>query len=383
MKKTLIILPVLMLFACQKKPELAPSGDPNSVLAAPPMGASVYNNELKKELALLEDLLENRIEAKRLDATIKELMGDRTDKNASALKDNALASLLLTLPELIHRHKNISDNRKLWFKAKLLFLRRRFIEASTLLSLVLKNEPNFIEARNLRARAIFFLGNPDFAVRELQEIIKKSPKNSPENLEALYLIGAIIIESHENDEKRLNTGIAAWNQYLKEADTDKELSAELKHGLLELEKRKNGTVKTEMPLLDPFSPRESYSAHKNAALTAFMKNELLLALELCDKSLKITYDSDVAIVKARIYIKTSRMDEAVELFKNIIEKNSSYAPAFHYRGMAFMLKGQVKEAIVSWQETLKLDPDYARSHHLDQRLAVAQKMLEPIDVESH
>ena len=69
------------------------------------------------------------------------------------------------------------------------------------------------------------------------------------------------------------------------------------------------------------------------------------------------------------------MDEASNLFENIIKQDKNYAPGFHYRGMTFMMKGQIKEAIESWQEVLKLDAPYAKSHNLEQRITVAKNML--------
>lgn len=382
--RNLLLLMLALVGGCQKKAALSPSGDPQSVLAPLPMGATVYNGELQKELTLLDDLLQNRIDLRRIEETVHALMAGRLNEKASVAMNETLASLFLTLPELIHGYKKLTPNEKLWCKAKLLFLRRRFIEASTVMTEILKHDPHFTEARNWRARAYFFLGNPDRAVSELQYIIKENPPTSPQSLESLYLIGAIIFESNDLDKHRLNTGIKAWQDYLHLAQSDEELSAEITTGLAELKNRQKGNEQTQVAVIaDPFSPRESFSAHKNAALTAFMKDELLLALELCNKSLSQSYDRDVAIVKARIYIKTGRMDEAVDLFASITEKNAHYAPAFHFSGMAFMLKGQIENAIRSWKKTLELDPAYARSHRLDQRLAVAQNMLQPTPIETH
>lgn len=374
---------------CQKKAALAPSGDPNSVLAPLPMGATVYNDELQHELKTLDDLLEGRIDPAVIDAVTKSLMLGRAQDHADKSMNAALADLFMTLPELIHGSKDLSPLKKLWYEAKLLFLRRRFIESTTLMSKILSQAPspqadyrdlNLDEVRNCLARGTFFLGNPDLSIKTLKSIVANNPPSSPQSLEALYLTGAIIYESHDLDKKRLAEGIDAWQLYLKRAQTDSKIDEEIKNGLSELLARKNEDA---AQIIDPFTPRDGLSPEKNAVLTAFLREELLLALELCDKSLKDAYDKDIAIIKARIFIKTGRMDEAAELFSTIVEKNASYAPAFHYRGMAFMLKGQVELALASWLKTLELDQNYARSHKLDQRIAVAQKMLKPQKIDMH
>lgn len=347
------------------------------------MGASVYNDELKKELALLDDLLANRIEATQLMAVKKALKEGRLNEQVhKEIIHSPLAALLLTLPELIHQHEPLSQNKKLWFKAKLFFLRRRFIEAATLLSEVLKAEPQFVQARNWRARAIFFLGNLDLAISELDHIINNSSSNSPDHLEALYLKGAIVYESNDSNSHRLSTGIKAWKEYLNRAETTANLRQEIDMGLRELAQRQKGET-TPTALFDPFAPSEKLNPEKNAIFSAFKKEELLLALELCEAALKKAYDVDISLIKARIFIKTGRIDEASDLFTQIVERNDRYAPAFHYRGMAFMMKGLIKEAISSWQKTAELDPAYAQAHNLAQRIGRAQKMIEPTPIETH
>lgn len=378
MKILVALLP--FVFACQKKPALSPAADPSSILSLPPMGAKVYNDELKKELDTLDALLNNQLPKKEVSEAKEQLLLQKSSDKAQL--SDGLSSLFLTLPELIHDHEHLSENRRTWIKAKLLFLRRRFVEASMLMSNVIKNEPHFIEAINWQARAIFFLGNPDLAIKKLEHITENTPKNSSSHLEALYLIGAIIYESEEEDKNSIKKGIHVWQEYLTYSKTDPTLEKEITNSLKELTSRLNNEEKQHAPF-DPFMPIPSHSDEKRAILEAFHKEEMLTALKLCEESLKKSYDKDLAIIKARIFIKTGRMDEASTLFLNIVEKNQSYAPAFHYNGMALMFKGQLKEAITSWQKTFDLDPKYARFHKLDERIAVAKKMLNPIEVESH
>ncbi len=345
------------------------------------MGATTYNDELKKELALLDDFVNARLDQKQV-VTLKKALLDGNNKILSASENAGLLKLFLTLPELVGTSFPITENKKTWLKAKLLFLKRRFIESSILLSEVLKIEPDFIEARNWRARALFFLGNPDMAVSELLKIIHMTAKDSDESLDANYLIGAMIFESNDNDKQRIERGIDAWKRYIAHPKSPPELKEEVKQSLAELAKRTEGHPEVQAST-DPFSPQKGYTKEKNALLEAFQKEQLLLAEELANKFLQKNYDVDVAIIKARTYFKSGRLDEAMTLFNAITDKNKNYAPAFHYQGMAYMMQGKVKEALESWQRTLKLDASYASAHNLQQRIKVAETMVQPTKVESH
>lgn len=377
-----------MMCSCQKRPSLSPAADDLSAIAAPPMGAKVYNDELKRELNLLDDLLNGRVDKMLLSEVkgtlmrghIDDVMSDRSGLRAELMK------LLLAMPELIRRGDSPDDIDKLWFKAKLYFMRRRFIEASMLMSQILKDRPELMEARNLRARAIFFLGNPDLAIDELNRIVENTPSASVQGLDALYLIGAMCYESNDFDERRLKVGIDAWDRYLKAAKPDELLRREIADGLAELRARSRGEKPGHGAITDhqgdPFSPSESYSQEKNAIMSAFLRNELLLTIELCEQALIAGYDADIATIKARTLFKMGRIDEASDLFKNITERSPRYAPGFHYSGMGFMLKGQPQEAIAAWRRAMELDAVYGDANNLGQRIRVAEGMIsreKPID----
>ena len=367
-----LVLCGLMIVSCQKKPSLAPSADPFSSIEPPPMGGTTYNDVLKKEIGILTDLLEQRIDKPILAKVKSALMSGNIKaltKDATSYESH-LAKVLLTLPELVHPREDITPNRKLWYQAKFLFLQRRFVEAAMRMTEVLQQEPNFVEARNWRARAIFFLGNPDLAIAELNKIIDVFPAKSLETLDALYLTGAIIYESNH----RLPIGINAWELYLERAETNPELKKEILDGIAELKRRKEGDNQPATNL-DPFMPSNNFTPEKNAILVAFAKDELELALNLTHAFLKKTYDNAIATVKARIYFKQGRLDDAASMFLAIVAKDKSYAPGYHYQGMVFMLKGEPQQAINSWQKTAQLDPTYAKSHGLLQRIAVAEKMV--------
>src|SRR5579871_1796866 len=269
------------LSACLRKPALAPAGDTMSAIDPPPMGATTYNDELKRELALLDDLLAGRIEQARLHRLRTALMsGQALDLPKDKKSDDAhLVKVLLTLPELIHDRDRNQAQGHAWLKAKYLFLNRRFVEASTLMSEILQKEDDDL-VRNWRARAIFFLGNPDLAVSELNRVIAHSGERSQHGLDALYLIGAINYESNDTDKKRIATGIDAWSRYLSLAEPSSDMSKEIQKAIVELKARLDGPSKDSHALaFDRFSPNAKNSETKNAILKAFAKEELLLALK--------------------------------------------------------------------------------------------------------
>lgn len=376
-----ILLMLVLTSSCQRKPALAPSADTMSEMEPPPMGASTYNDELKRELAMLEDILEQRVDKSAFARVKQALMtGTMNDAHKAKPEDALLTKVLLTMPELVHLSGNLSPNRKTWLVSKYYFLNRRFIEAATMMSQVIKSEPNFFEARSWRARALFFLGNPGMAIDELSLIVANTTDKRTA-LEAQYLLGAIVFEANETNEtnpKMLAKGIDAWSSYLTKSDEKDELRGEITKGLVELRARKDGTHKLIAQKLDPFTPSENYSAEKNSVLKAFAKEELLLALQLADDTLKISYDPVVATIKARILFKNGDLEEAAKLFAEIVKKDPTFAPGHHYRGMAFMMQSKPKDAVASWKKTLEVDQAYGQSHGLMQRIAVAESMTEPV-----
>jgi tetratricopeptide (TPR) repeat protein len=365
----------LALANCQKKPALSPAGVNLSTLEPPPMGATNYNDEFIRDLAILDNILNSVIGRQRL-RKIHDNLSDFYKKNKAKdrnQEDIHLGRILIVMPELLQQKKPFNDREKEWLRAKFHFLNRRHVEASMLMSAILqKNDDDLV--RSWRSRAIFFLGNPDLARSELKAVISRSGETSPQGLDALYLLGAMSYEDDERDKKHLNAGIDAWTRYLKLVDADSAMIKEIEQGLAELKRRLQGDLDNQGIYKDRFLPNDTYKESKNAILAAFAKEELLLAQRLAQESLKVAYDPDIATIKARILFKNGQIDEALTLFMSITEKDKKYAPGFHYRGMAFMLQGKRRDAILSWQRTLEIDETYGSFHDLKRRIAVAEKM---------
>ena len=71
---------LMAIFSCQKKPSLGLAADPLSPMAPPPMGANTYNDELKKELETLDELLNKKLDLKTVFQVKDALMKGQTQE---------------------------------------------------------------------------------------------------------------------------------------------------------------------------------------------------------------------------------------------------------------------------------------------------------------
>jgi tetratricopeptide (TPR) repeat protein len=207
-------------------------------------------------------------------------------------------------------------------QAEKLFEQQKFIESSKMLSKLLDQDPNLPGARNLLARCFFFLGNPDRSFEELQFVLTHSEPGSEVGLDALFLMGAVALESDGLSAAHYRTGQKAWEIYLKTA------------------------------------PKSNVTEKVSAGLAE------MRALE----------DPARATSLARSYIQRSNVSKALAIFQRVLKKKPDYVPAWHYQGMAFIMKGEPQKAVASWKQVFKKDPAYAKKFKLDQRIAVAEKL---------
>lgn len=375
-KLSLIALLLSITMACQKKPNISGSLDTMSELLYPPMGDETFNGEIKKELQLLDDIFDEKIDNNSILKLKNKLM---VGEKLISPEEKVLGAIFLTLPELIYEIKHDKANKS-WFKAKYLFLKRRFAESLILLSGIEQNSPFFFKAKSFRARAIFFLGNPDRSITELLAVAQNNKASLDEKLDAYYLAGAIAHESDEIDEKLNHKAIEAWEKYLSLSDEKSQLHHEVKLSLAKLKERNLSKNQTENQ--DIFLPNKKYSQEKNNILLAFKEEKYQLALDQINK-LTVQDDKELFIVKARVFLKTFRTNEAFSLFEEAVKKYPTYAPAWHFRGMSFMLKGDTQKAIDCWKQVFKLDKNYGLKNKLDERISIAEKMLEPGKVLMH
>lgn len=276
---------VLLLISCQKQPSI-----PQKAMA--PMGSSTNNGELAKKVEAFH--------AKGLPAGLK--------------KEFSLAELY--------------------------FEERRFIEASQILSKILDKDAKYPQARNLLARCFYFLGNPDRSLAELDFILSQPGGQADDMLDALFLTGAVVLESNPSEKMR-KKGIAAWENYLKIAPQS-ELRKQVTEGLARL--KEQGRAKSE----DWMQAEQKLREKKG--------------------------DAEGETTLARIAIRTHRVQEALQRFEAVVKKYPKYVPAWHYKGMAHMLSGDPRQAIVCWERVMELNPAYGAEHRLTDRIAVAKGM---------
>ena len=359
-----ILLATIFLTSCQKTAKLSVAVDNFSEMSAPPMGGDTYNDELKLQLNLLDRYFEKKLPAGLEERTKKALMTQTEIKN---LEEKALSKIYLTLPELL-----MSNNLdSYWLKAKFLFLKRRFIESSIMLSDILRNQPDFYQARNFKARCLFFLGNPHLAIKELEAIIKDKKVDQESLLDSLYLIGAMIHESSDNNLAFLKKAYDSWQQYLKIGENI-EIKKEIIKSLADIKAR---IALEQNPLIDIFSSQKSYSSAKNKALQAFKENDLKTSLEIIDNILQKTNDKTLLLLKARILFKDSQILLAEKIFNDLSVKYPSFVELWHYKGMFYMLQGNIEKAIESWEKVLKLNYNYGFYHDLKQKIIKAKQMI--------
>lgn len=100
--------------------------------------------------------------------------------------------------------------------------------------------------------------------------------------------------------------------------------------------------------------------------SAFDNSDWNQIIILCDSLIKNgeKYD-DVVISYAEALVATGKAEQAIMVLKKELENNESHTPKhylYHEMGDACMVSGDTTNAIVNYQEALKLKPSYARPY---------------------
>jgi len=341
---------------------VASSADPRSVNAAAPMESQTSNAELNDRRVVLDKLLDGQFTKAEFDAA--KALGKVPDEHV-ALEAKRLAKIidylgLETLPPVAPPG---SLEREFAF-GQFYFYERRFIEASQILSKLLDKRPTWLRVRNLLARCFYFLGNTDRAYAELQFVLTNNAGQAEEILDALFLMGAIPLDSQSATMEQIEKGIGAFKTYLKLAPNSP-MRGKIEDGLAEFEERKKAKA----------AHVETGDAKKDA-LSAVEGSDMLLAENKIRAALKKhPRDEDLKVGLARVFVKTGRIPEALTEFSEAIKKNPRNAVAHHYQGMAHMMSGNPQKAIDSWQKVLQLDPKYGERFNLKSRIAIAESLI--------
>ena len=328
------------LFACHRAPIASPAAQPNSPAAPAPMGSSTSNMELARQVRLLQATWERQV-------------------SSPTPKERALAL------------------------ARLHFTHRRFIEVAQGCAEVVRHDPTHLAARNLLARSLHLLGNSDQALHHLDFILTKHADKPLEVLDALFLLGAIALQDPHPTRDKLVKGKAAWEGYLKLAKTGQHRDS-IQQGLRSLDKRlrqlnkkHSESVQTQFTESKPpiAVPNKSFAHLKNNGLRAFAAGDLAAAQQALQQAISLRNDAEASTVLGRVLLRLSQIEDAAKQFTLAVKQNPRYAPGWHYQGMIHIMNGNPRQAIVSWQRVLQLDPAYSAHFELPQRIAVARGMI--------
>lgn len=409
----------LVATGCLEAPSVGRAAAPNVAdQGAPVMGSSTTNSQVKAKVDILEDLLDGKIDpaqaADRIDQTFKDLPKEEQDKRLANLRE-----ALRELPGTTGKGRAMAQgpDRDMIF-ARLYFSERRFIDSATRLSRVLDVDPVYPGARNLLARCFFFLGNPDRTIQELQFILKHPTQGNEqgERLDALFLLGAAVLESPGTSRANLQSGLEAWTAYLQEAP-DSPQRPQVEEGLKTIEAglrgegrlaqgdalRKEATMDAPQNVMGgqasfrgqpaPAGPggpagqgatpervknlpadASPYARTLATGLDALDLGDLATAeVELKKAEALKANEPESLVGLGRVFVRSGRIDEALRTFGEAIKLHPNYMPAWHYNGMAHMMSGDPRQAAESWEHIMQADPAYAQKFSLDRRAAVARR----------
>lgn len=364
-KRILVFAWLLFVLAgCQRAPMVSGSAEPNSVNSVAPMASDTSNAELLKRKKLVDQLFDGEVS----EDDFKKARGlDLNDPNLQADESSIRLAKMIGYLGLEKRPDKISKGstqREFW-EAQFYFYERRFIEAAQIFSRILDVKPGWLRARNLLARCFYFLGNTDRAFLELQFVVANHSGDAEELLDALFLIGAIAMDSQSATSAQVEKGVGAWQTYLKLAPNSP-LREKIQDGLAAYEAKKSAK---------PDKAKETGNA-KSDAIAALDGDDLLHAENKIRSAMKkFPRDEELAVALGRVYVKSGRVKEALEEFQQIVAKNPRTIAGHHYQGMAFMLSGAPEKAIASWEKVVQLDANYAERFNLSGRILIAKNLM--------
>ena len=350
---TAILYLLAQLFGCQPTPTIAGSAQPSSVNTVAPMASETSNAEFEKRLALLNGMLNAEISMDDFEKS----KGNKNDRLYKVIESLGLDNLPKKMPA--------GSKQRDALVAQFYFYERRFIEASHIFSRLLDKEPGWLSIRNLLARCFYFLGNTDRSFLELSYVITHHDGQAEELLDALFLMGAIALDSHMATKEQIEKGKGAWETYLKLAPTSP-LKERIEEGLKSYETKLKLATKTITNTGD--LKKDALFALENAD-TMTAENNIKSALK------RFPQDEELKVALARVYVKTGRVKEALDEFNKILMVNSRCVLAYHYQGMAFMMAQDPKNAVASWEKVLELDPDYGEKFSLGGRILIAKNLI--------
>lgn len=325
------------------------------------MESATTNAELLRRKEVLDRLIAGQVTQDEFDAAKAFVASASSDAGENTKRLAHLITQLEISDLNAAKVKNPSAEYE-FLVGRFYFYERRFIEAAHSLSLCLDKKPGWLRARNLLARCFYFVGNTDRAFAELQYVLTTHLKEPEEMLDALFLMGAIAVDSPRATQDQIEKGIGAWKMYLKLAPQSP-FHQKIKDGLEAFEHKKK-------------APTGDTGDIKKDALLAIEGSDMLDAEHKIIAALKkMPRDDELKVALARVYVKTGRVKDALAEFAGVIKKNPTLVIAYHYQGMAFMMSSDPRSAIRSWERVIELDSAYADRFNLKGRIAIAQNLL--------
>jgi tetratricopeptide (TPR) repeat protein len=409
--------------ACLEPPGVGRAADPAKAPGPAPWGSATSNAELEKKKALLDDILDGKITPETIAPRIQKDWPDLTD-------DQRKRSLVSVTQLLEDQAKSGRAGQRVpagadrdMAVAQLYFSERRFIEASTILSAVLDNNPIYPSARNLLARCFFFLGNRDRTIVELEYVLTspEHQKDQGEMLDALFLMGAAVAETPGMTRDNMQKGLGAWQTYLKLAPADSPMIDHVKKGIVDIESGLRGEGPLAQPLVPVAAASDGGGASSKDALgggargggpmqgsnagpsaqniqrradalpatatpveravaegwDALDVKDLATAEKKLGEALVLQPANPAALTGlGRVYVQSNRLDQALRSFGEAIKVAPDFMPAWHYNGMAQLLAGSPQQAVSSWEKIKDKDPSYFSQNNLAQRVEVAKRMAQ-------
>jgi len=65
----------------------------------------------------------------------------------------------------------------------------------------------------------------------------------------------------------------------------------------------------------------------------------------------------------RLYLAENMLDEAMAIFRRVLQIEPDHTAAYNYLGVALARQGKLDKAITHFKEALRIDPDYAQAHN--------------------
>lgn len=326
--------------------------------------------------------------------------------------------------ELAQRPK---DHKVRMALGKLYYENERFLDAAVMFREALDTNPTDVDANKFLGNCLFFLGNPDMAVAQHDKVLAAAPND----IDALFFLGAILVESRPQDRAALKRAGDAWARFLELAPTHPR-SKEIAEQLEVVRKAERGEITlgnpeaqaaqqqaqgggadgepqggdqgvmggtrsfdapgggaggapagggagpgarkgTRVPALRAdASPLEKSRAQ---ALDALDERRFVDAQQAAKEALLLAPDDpEMQVARARAMVQLGQAADAVRAFGEVIKKNPKFAPAWHYLGMAHMMNNDPARAAQTWRDLMAMDPAYAQANRLDTRAAMAERM---------